>query len=80
VVEMKIAVCGKGGKGKSTVVALLASGFKEKGMGVIIIDSEESRKWRRKGFLFWGRFHSVRELLEHVFMDNRLSWLTVVAR
>jgi CO dehydrogenase maturation factor len=42
VVEMKIAVCGKGGTGKSTVVALLASGFKEKGMGVIIIDSDES--------------------------------------
>ena len=39
---MKITVCGKGGTGKSTVVALLASGFKEKGMGVIIIDSDES--------------------------------------
>ena len=39
---MKIAICGKGGTGKSTVVALLARGFKEMGMGAIIIDSDES--------------------------------------
>jgi CO dehydrogenase maturation factor len=39
---MKIAVCGKGGTGKSTVVALLADNFKRMGMRVIVIDSDES--------------------------------------
>jgi CO dehydrogenase maturation factor len=39
---MKIAICGKGGTGKSTVVALLASEFKKTGMRVIVIDSDES--------------------------------------
>ncbi len=39
---MKIAICGKGGTGKSTVVALLAGEFKKVGMRVIVIDSDES--------------------------------------
>jgi CO dehydrogenase maturation factor len=39
---MKIAVCGKGGTGKSTVVALLAGEFKKLGMRVTVIDSDES--------------------------------------
>ena len=39
---MKIAICGKGGTGKSTVVALLAGGFKKVGMQVTVIDSDES--------------------------------------
>ena len=39
---MKIAVCGKGGTGKSTLVTLFADGFKEKGWQVIIVDSDES--------------------------------------
>jgi len=33
---MKIAICGKGGTGKSTVVAILASEFKKMGMRVIV--------------------------------------------
>ena len=40
--EMKIAICGKGGTGKSTVVALLANEFKKMLMRVIVIDSDES--------------------------------------
>jgi len=39
---MKIAVCGKGGTGKSTVVALLSNEFKKGGMRVIVVDSDES--------------------------------------
>jgi CO dehydrogenase maturation factor len=39
---MKIAVCGKGGTGKSTVVALLSNEFKSIGLRVIVIDSDES--------------------------------------
>jgi CO dehydrogenase maturation factor len=39
---MKIAICGKGGTGKSTVVALFAGEFKKTGMRVTVIDSDES--------------------------------------
>jgi CO dehydrogenase maturation factor len=40
--RMKIAVCGKGGSGKSTVTALLAAGIEARGLRVIVIDSDES--------------------------------------
>jgi CO dehydrogenase maturation factor len=38
----KIAVCGKGGSGKSTVVALLAGGLRDRGHRVLVVDSDES--------------------------------------
>jgi CO dehydrogenase maturation factor len=38
----KIAICGKGGSGKSTVVALLAGGLRDRGYRVLVIDSDES--------------------------------------
>jgi CO dehydrogenase maturation factor len=38
----KVAVCGKGGSGKTTAVALLALALKEAGRGVIVIDADES--------------------------------------
>lgn len=39
---MKIAICGKGGSGKSTVTAVLAREFGRRGRKVIVIDSDES--------------------------------------
>ncbi|MFH2011655.1 MAG: P-loop NTPase [Pseudomonadota bacterium] len=39
---MKIAVCGKGGTGKSTVVALLAAELRKSDMEVVIVDSDDS--------------------------------------
>jgi CO dehydrogenase maturation factor len=39
---MKILVCGKGGCGKSTVVALLAKEMAARGNKVLVIDSDES--------------------------------------
>jgi CO dehydrogenase maturation factor len=39
---MKIAICGKGGTGKSTVTALFAGEFQKAGMQVTVIDSDES--------------------------------------
>jgi len=39
---MKISVCGKGGSGKSTVVALLANEARTKGYRVLVVDSDES--------------------------------------
>ena len=38
----KLAVCGKGGSGKSTVVALLAGGLRDRGYRVLVVDSDES--------------------------------------
>jgi len=38
----KVAICGKGGSGKTTVVALLTLAFKEAGRRVIVIDADES--------------------------------------
>ena len=39
---MKICVCGKGGSGKSTVVALLAGELRRRGKRVLVVDSDES--------------------------------------
>ncbi|WP_170302516.1 P-loop NTPase [Desulfosarcina widdelii] len=39
---MKIAVCGKGGCGKSTVVAVLAYEFQRRDQQVLVVDSDES--------------------------------------
>lgn len=39
---MRIAVCGKGGSGKSTVSALLAKNMARKGYRVIVVDVDES--------------------------------------
>lgn len=38
----KIAVCGKGGSGKSVVVRLLADGLRARGRRVLVVDSDES--------------------------------------
>jgi len=40
--NQKIAVCGKGGSGKSTVVALLARALRDRGARVLVVDSDES--------------------------------------
>jgi CO dehydrogenase maturation factor len=39
---MKIAVCGKGGSGKSTIVALMAKALQKRGYEVLVVDSDES--------------------------------------
>jgi len=48
----KISVCGKGGSGKSTVVALLVRGMRERGYQVLVVDSDESNPglYRMLGF------------------------------
>ena len=38
----KIAVCGKGGSGKSVVVRLLADGLRARGQRVVVVDADES--------------------------------------
>jgi len=39
---MKICICGKGGSGKSTLVALLAGAINRLGRSVVVLDSDES--------------------------------------
>ncbi|RLC71583.1 MAG: hypothetical protein DRJ03_24205 [Chloroflexi bacterium] len=48
----KIAVCGKGGSGKSSTVALLANGLREREYSVLVVDSDESNPglYRLLGF------------------------------
>ena len=38
----KIAVCGKGGSGKSVIVRLLANGIRARGLRVLVVDADES--------------------------------------
>lgn len=38
----KIVICGKGGSGKSTVIALLAHTLRERGYRVLVLDADES--------------------------------------
>jgi len=38
----KIAICGKGGSGKTTIVVLLANGLRDRGHRVLVVDSDES--------------------------------------
>jgi len=48
----KISVCGKGGSGKSTIVALLAGELRRRGKQVLVVDSDESNAelYRMLGF------------------------------
>ncbi len=48
----KIAVCGKGGSGKSVITGLLAGGLIERGRPVLVVDSDESNTglYRMLGF------------------------------
>jgi CO dehydrogenase maturation factor len=48
----KMAVCGKGGSGKSTVVALLAHGLRDRGYRVLVVDSDESNPGLYRAFGF----------------------------
>jgi len=49
---MKISVCGKGGSGKSTVVALMTHAAQKRGYSVLVVDSDESNSglFRTLGF------------------------------
>jgi len=39
---MKMVICGKGGSGKSTIIALLARHYAQSGRRVLVIDTDES--------------------------------------
>jgi len=50
--RLKLAVCGKGGSGKSVLVALIARGLRARGVTVLVVDSDESNfsLYRTLGF------------------------------
>jgi CO dehydrogenase maturation factor len=60
---MKVSVCGKGGSGKSTIVALLASEARARGYRVLVVDSDESNSGL---FVMLGFDHSPVPLMELV--------------
>ena len=60
---MKISVCGKGGSGKSTIVALLANEARARGYRVLVVDSDESNSGL---FLMLGFDHPPVPLMELV--------------
>ncbi|MCR4611102.1 MAG: AAA family ATPase [Lachnospiraceae bacterium] len=58
---MKIAICGKGGSGKSTVASLLAKAYAKKGNRVLVIDCDESN---------YGLHQQLGMKLPKSFIDN----------
>ncbi len=77
---MKICICGKGGSGKSTVVALLAAELQSRAKKVLVVDSDESNAG-----LYWmlgledpptplmelaGGKKSVQRVLRTAFTEN----------
>jgi CO dehydrogenase maturation factor len=67
---MKISVCGKGGSGKSTVVALLANETRTRGYRVLVVDSDESNTGL---FRMFGFDHPPVPLMELVGGKNGLK-------
>jgi len=59
----KIAVCGKGGSGKSVLVRLLAEGLRNRGRRVLIIDSDESNTGLERMLGFNNRCRPLIDLL-----------------
>jgi len=66
----KIAICGKGGSGKSVVTSLLANGLKQKGWKVLVVDSDESNTglYRMLGFR-----HSPEPLIDYMGGKKRVE-------
>ncbi|MFC2010010.1 P-loop NTPase [Chloroflexota bacterium] len=59
----KVVVCGKGGSGKSTVVALMADVLKEEGYGVLVVDTDESNPGLYRMFGFTEQPRPLMKLL-----------------
>ena len=59
----KIAVCGKGGSGKSVLVRLLADGLQNRGRRVLVVDSDESNTGLERMLGFDSRSKPLIELL-----------------
>ncbi|MFH1002859.1 MAG: P-loop NTPase [Chloroflexota bacterium] len=59
----KIAVCGKGGSGKSVLVRLLAEGLRHRGRRVLVVDADESNTGLERMLGFSRRCRPLIDLL-----------------
>jgi CO dehydrogenase maturation factor len=59
----KIAVCGKGGSGKSVLVRLLADGLRNRGCRVLVVDADESNTGLERMLGFDSRCRPLIDLL-----------------
>jgi CO dehydrogenase maturation factor len=76
--SQKMAVCGKGGTGKSTVTALLANVLRREGYTVLVIDSDESNLGLPRFLGLETPSTPLISLLERFSMGDRkpdASWL-----
>jgi len=76
--SQKMAVCGKGGTGKSTLTALLADALRREGYTVLVIDSDESNLGLPKLLGLDTASAPLISLLERFSMGDRkpdASWL-----
>jgi len=74
----KIAVCGKGGTGKSTVVALMANALRGAGYLVLVIDSDESNPGLYQMFGFDQQSRPLMVLLDRFALGEtkpETEWL-----
>lgn len=77
--SQKIAICGKGGTGKSTIVALMASAFLELGYFVWVMDTDESNAGLHRMFGFNQQSRPLMALLERCAPGKtkpRANWFT----
>jgi CO dehydrogenase maturation factor len=75
----KIAVCGKGGVGKSTVVSLLANTLRDYGYRVLVMDTDESNPGLYRMFGFNGQPRPLMALLSRFSLgeaEPNTEWLT----
>ncbi len=74
----KIAICGKGGTGKSTVLALLANALDEEGKAVLVVDTDESNPGLYRMFGFDKKPKPLMALLSRFSFDEpkpNTEWL-----
>ena len=76
----KIAVCGKGGVGKSTIVTLLANALLEYGYSVLVMDTDESNPGLYRMFGFDQQPKPLMKLLSRFSLgepEPNTEWLTL---
>ena len=73
----KIAICGKGGTGKSTIVTLMANVLGEDGYSVLVMDTDESNPGLYRMFGFDRQPRPLMTLLERFSREPKpdSSWL-----
>jgi len=66
----KIAICGKGGTGKSTITTLMAIALREEGYNVLVVDTDESNPGLYRMFGFDKEPRPLIELLSRFSADK----------